>query len=275
MSDIIQWASDTAIGNRDLNEDARRMAAFTKDGLYLLPKNGTWDLANGDLFFAVSDGMGGALHGERASRLGLDSFFEKLSRTHLETFTDTDHPSTADIMHLLDDLIQKAHSVVNHEAVNYAECEGMGATLTVLWLRANHESWLVHAGDSRLYSLTSEDDLKQISHDHTHAGFLYRRGKINEREQRSHPASHALTQALGGRIQYLYPQIERFEHKSDTRYLLCTDGILEGLWNKHISELMSVDEFKSEEVMNQLLEKSLKDGGNDNSTLICVGPGQS
>ena len=45
----------------------------------------------------------------------------------------------------------------------------------------------------------------QVTHDHSHVGWLRRKGELNEREARMHPRRNALQQALGAGNQFVEP----------------------------------------------------------------------
>ena len=59
-------------------------------------------------------------------------------------------------------------------------------------------SILGHVGDSRFYQMT-ENDLQQVSQDHSPVGTLLRAKIINEAEALKHPKKHLLSQALGAK----------------------------------------------------------------------------
>ena len=49
--------------------------------------------------------------------------------------------------------------------------------------------------------------IKQLTEDDTHVGWLFRNGKINEYEARTHPRRNVLQKALGGDNQFVDPQV--------------------------------------------------------------------
>ena len=96
-----------------------------------------------------------------------------------------------------------------------------------------------HIGDSRIYYLPArEGGIKQLSHDDTHVGWLFRNGKFNEREARTHPRRNVLQKALGGGNQFVDPQVGAVGYEPGDLFLLCTDGLVEGLYNDHLVELL-------------------------------------
>ena len=73
-------------------------------------------------------------------------------------------------------------------------------TLSLSWFTPGR-MYFGHIGDSRIYYLASRTGaLKQLSQDDTHVGWLFRQGKISEREAREHLRRHALQKALGARL---------------------------------------------------------------------------
>ena len=81
---------------------------------------------------------------------------------------------------------------------SYEECKGMGATLSLCWFTPE---WLhfAHVGDSRIYRMQRGGKLCQLSHDHSHVGWLRRSGRISELEARVHPRRNALRPSARGR----------------------------------------------------------------------------
>jgi len=69
------------------------------------------------------------------------------------------------------------------------------------------------------------------------AGF-FRKGQINEREARYHPRRTALQKALGGGNQFVDPQVGAVTYETGDIFLLCTDGLVEGLYDNELVELL-------------------------------------
>src|ERR1017187_1761950 len=91
-------------------------------------------------------------------------------------------------------------------------------------------SGLTHVGRSRIYYLPRDGGLTQLTHDHSHVGWLRRNGQINERESRTHPRRNALQQALGAGNQFIEPHIGAVAYRLGDRFLICSDGLNDGLW---------------------------------------------
>jgi len=65
-----------------------------------------------------------------------------------------------------------------------------------------------------------------------------RTGQINEREARTHPRRNLLQKALGGGNQFVDPQVGAIACERGDIFLLCTDGLTEGLSDSQLSELL-------------------------------------
>lgn len=147
----------------------------------------------------------------------------------------------------------------------------MGATLSMCWFSPG---WMhfCHVGDSRIYYLPREGELKQLTDDHTHAGWLHRQGKINEREARRHADKNQLQQVLGGKCRRIQPQIGSVGVEPGDRFILCTDGVVDGVWNRRIEELMRQPppRFAELEPARRLFQDALEESGRDNITAVVV-----
>jgi protein phosphatase len=228
----VRWTGITDRGRiRQNNEDAFLALAIDRQGVHHLGKVGESSLESSDFIFAVSDGMGGANAGEFASRIAVDRITRLMARTF--------HAAAQGLATGFSDILSELYSQVHHDLLrlgnSYEECAGMGATLSLGWLTPG---WLyfAHVGDSRIYHLPACGGMQQITHDHTHVGWQRRTGRINEREARTHPGRNSLQQALGAGHQIVDPQIGALTLQPGDRLLLCTDGLVDGLWDRRIEE---------------------------------------
>ena len=143
----------------------------------------------------------------------------------------------------------------------------MGTTLSLCWLTPG---WLYfgHIGDSRIYHLPAAGGLLQLSHDHSHVGWLRRNGELNEREARLHPRRNVLHQALGAAHQFIEPQFGAIPCAPGDRFLLCSDGLTDGLWDAQIEEIIRTP--GSGPVAERLIAAALSASGKDNITALVV-----
>jgi len=213
------------------------------------------------LVLAVSDGMGGGSAGELASRLVL-SWVKRNSTELYETLQDADTDRTSNV---LNRLMNEAHNGLNDLAATESSLKGMGATLTLVWLTPG-ELAFAHIGDSRLY-LRRSGKTTQLTQDHSRAWAEWKRGGLTEYAYRAHPRRSALSDALGGGHNNILPQIECRSLQDGDRLLLCTDGIIDGLWEKGLAaELSSGGEAK--ECSFQILRRARESSSRDDATVI-------
>jgi len=261
----LRWSGLTHPGKvRPNNEDAFLALSFDAAEVRFLGKVGSASLEESDFVFAVSDGMGGANSGEFASRIAVD----KITRLLPRSFRQRAQGRPPDFQDVLPELFTAIHRDLTTLARSYAECSGMGATLTMAWFAPG---WLyfAHIGDSRLYYLPREGPLKQLSRDDSQVGWMRRNGKLSEREARTHPRKNVLNKALGGGHQFVDPQIGAVSCQAGDRFLLVTDGVTDGLWDHHLEEILRHPDHiitPAQQMINEALERS----GRDNTTAVVV-----
>jgi protein phosphatase len=266
---LLKWSGCTDRGKvRPNNEDAFLALRFDGTEVQRLRKTGDASTAKTDFAFAVSDGMGGALAGEYASRIAIEKITTMLPRSFKQSATGF----VTDYDDVLGELFGEVHKALVYLGTSYEECEGMEATLTLCWFSPG---WMHfgHIGDSRLYYLPAkENKIKQLTHDDTHVGWLFRNGKINEREARNHPRRSVLQKALGGGNQFVDPQLGAVGYESGDVFLLCTDGLVEGLYDEHVVEILR-EPARAEpgsDYAQRLVKESIEKSGRDNTTALII-----
>src|SRR5277367_1395522 len=142
----------------------------------------------------------------------------------------------------------------------------MTATMSLCWFTPGR-MYFGHVGDSRIYYLAARSGaMLQLTHDDTHVGWLFRNGRINEREARNHPRRNLLQKALGGGNQFIDPQVGAVAYETGDIFLLCTDGLVDGLHDSQLAELIRSPDSTEAEVnpAQRLVEASLRNCGRDN-----------
>ena len=193
-----------------------------------------------DFAFAVCDGMGGAKAGEFASQIAVEKITTLLPRAFQQSAQRTERR-----------LRRRAGGTVRRRSIarwfivggSYEECHGMQTTLSLCWFTPG---WMYfgHIGDSRIYHLPArKNEIKQLTQDDTHVGWLLRNGQINEHEARTHPRRNVLQKALGGGNQFVDPQVGAVACERGDLFLLCTDGLVEGLYDSQLAEHLRESDF--------------------------------
>ena len=261
----LRWSGLTDIGRfRSNNEDAFLTLSFDSSHMHHLGRSGNASLADTDFVFGVSDGMGGARSGEFASRITVD----KVTRLLPRGFRRSAGGSRQGFSDILKEIVAAIHQDLTKMGQSYEECAGMGTTLSLAWLTPG-ALYFCHVGDSRIYRLAAGGEFTQLTHDHSHVGWLRRNGQLNEREARAHPRKNALNQVLGAGHQFVEPQLGAVACQPGDRFLFCTDGLVDGLWDRRIGELLQAP-ATGEDFARPFVTEAVASSGRDNVTAIIV-----
>jgi len=260
----LRWSGLTHRGHvRPNNEDTFLALRFDGHEVNYLGKTGEDSWVKTDFVFAVSDGMGGANSGEFASRITVDKIAKLMPRGYRAAAPG---PASG-----FDTTLRELFGAIHYDLIklgqSYEECRGMGTTLSLCWLTPG---WLYfgHIGDSRIYHLPTGGGLHQLSHDHSHVGWLRRNGQLNERDARLHPRRNVLHQALGAGHQFIEPQFGALPCAPGDRFLICSDGLTEGLWDSNLDEIVRGP--ASGPAAQRLITAALERAGKDNITALVI-----
>ncbi|MFM2095916.1 MAG: Serine/threonine phosphatase stp [Planctomycetota bacterium] len=262
----VRWSGRTDRGRfRPNNEDAFLAIAFSTRDFYYLAASGEVAADDNDFVFAVSDGMGGERSGEFASKFALDNITRLMPRR----FQISPRHRNLGIGECLTDLFMGTHRQISTLGQSYAQGRNMGATLSMLWYIGGTVHF-GHVGDSRIYHLPRQGGISQLTEDHTHVGWLRRSGKLNEREARQHPRKNVLSQSLGASNQFVKPQVGSVPAEPGDRFLLCTDGVIEGLWDRGLEELLRSPSTgdRGQSPASRIVEAAVAESGRDNATAV-------
>ena len=259
---ILHWAALTHSGSRKpRNDDSLIAFASSPAGAETLEQSGARSLENHDLVFAVSDGMGGGNAGDLASSLLL----QRMSEIIPETFKTAAAGFYPDCLDHLADAIRSVHCHINEAASDHNH--GMAATLALAWFTPNN-LYIANAGDSRVY-ISRNGQLEQLTRDHTAAWGQWKRGEISEIQYRSHPRRSALYEVVGGGHPNVCPHFAAIPFQPGDRFLICSDGLIDGVWERHIANALAATTLPAE-TTHTLLKRAIDNSGIDDTTLIVV-----
>ncbi|MCG6939023.1 MAG: protein phosphatase 2C domain-containing protein [Gammaproteobacteria bacterium] len=244
MSDItirqpIHWTSAQAsnVGMvREVNEDS----------VLSLPENRLW---------AVADGMGGYEAGNVASNMivkALDSMTIKSSSLH-------------EIIDNVEDSLIDANRRILEYADTRLQGRTLGSTVVTLIIKG-HAAICLWAGDSRLYRYR-DNQLVQLSRDHSHVAELVSAGIISAEEAENHPNSNIITRAIGTNTDICI-DIDVFSARPGDKFLLCSDGLYNMLSKDEIASTIAA--YTVNEAVAMLIQKTLDNGAKDNVSVILV-----
>jgi protein phosphatase len=260
---MLHWAALTHSGSRKPRNDDS-LIAFASDpkGATTLQQSGCHSLEKHDLVFAVSDGMGGGNAGDLASSLLLT----RMSEIIPETFKIAASGFFPDCLEHLTDAIHSVHEHINAAAA-CDRTRGMAATLALAWFTPAN-LYIANVGDSRIY-ISRGGHLEQLSRDHTSAWGQWKRGEIPEIQYRSHPRRSALYEVIGGGHARVCPHFAAIPFQTGDRFLICSDGLIDGVWERHISEALAAPADPGQ-TAHRLLKRAINNSGIDDTTLIVV-----
>ena len=221
--------------------------------------------------YIVSDGMGGHLAGEVASRIAVELINKSFKRWVKEKAPLDEifgHPDTSLTTqgNYIFGSIKLANRVLYEMAMEYTQYHGMGTTVTILFVTPDLII-AANVGDSRIYMIR-DGHLERLSRDHTIVTEQVEMGLMTEEEAETSPLRHILTRNLGS-TENVEADIFEIVPSSNDRFMLCSDGLTDLVSDEEILEVAQ-DESDPGQLCHQLVEKVLKRGAHDNTTVVCV-----
>lgn len=207
----------------------------------------------GPRLLLVADGMGGHAAGELASSIAIATVAD----------LDVHPPINADVLTALAECIDRTGEAISEIIAEDSALTGMGTTITGLYWLGGRIA-VVHVGDSRAYMLRDQE-LVQLTHDHTYVQTLVDSGRITEAEAAVHPRRSLLMRALDG-VNPVEADLSVREARAGDRYLLCTDGLSGVLSDGEIASILGSGEPTG--VVTRLVDLALERGAPDNVTVV-------
>lgn len=209
-------------------------------------------------FCILADGMGGHNAGEVASQNAVKFIAEELNK--MMENNDTEIPGG----------LIKAMSYANEKVYTMAALNpihsGMGTTVVAAYVDGD-TAYVANVGDSRAYAVR-DDEIFQITTDHSVVAELVRCGSITPEEARRHPQKNIITRAVGTDTS-VRTDVFEYDYAPDDILLLCSDGLSTMLEDKEILAIVK-NGNTSEEIVASLIDAAKEYGGLDNITVICV-----
>jgi protein phosphatase len=217
--------------------------------------------AQGDqgCLLAVTDGMGGALAGEVASRMAVESVRELLM--NLQTHSTYQRFPFCERLRFA---IEITNLRIHYESLNRAEYSGMGATFTAAGLYGD-TAYFAQIGDSRAYLMRGRR-IKQITRDQSLVGQLVEAGHLTEEEAERHAYKNVILQALGA-TPYINVALNSLQLRNGDTLLLCSDGLSNKVRGEEMSQVIE-QSSSLEEACERLVDLANERGGEDNITVL-------
>ena len=220
-----------------------------------------FDLGDKGLVLVVSDGMGGALAGDVASRMAVDSVREMLVGNGGEDACD---PSV-DLVECLKNATVYANLAIHVRSQEDSRCAGMGATFTGAAVKGNSLD-LVQVGDSRGYVIR-RDQIRLATKDQSLVQQLVDVGQISETEAETHMFRNVILQALGAQSE-VTPVTGKIRLRQGDLVLLCSDGLSGKLRAEDIQQIVVGSDGDLAKACDALIDEANNRGGEDNITVV-------
>ena len=227
--------------------DPGKVRARNEDAFLDCPQQGLW---------VVADGMGGHQGGDIASQLIVAS----LAELPVQDDFDERLNGIRQCLHWLNRRLGQELTVTagRHDSI-------MGSTVVALLLEGNRAA-CIWAGDSRCY-LWRGQRLYQLSKDHSLQQQLIDEQNMSVEDARAHPSAHALTRAVGAAEQLKLEVLELEVYPGDA-FLLCSDGLYQGLTSDAIGNALSLAVPRV--ALERLFDAALRGSARDNLTAVVI-----
>lgn len=205
--------------------------------------------------FVVADGMGGHKAGDFASRMSVENFVDYILKAEPDK-----------LIRIMDDGIHYINELVVDKAEQHSELSGMGTTFVAAFME-DGTLYVANVGDSRLYLI--DDEINQVTEDHSYVSDMVRAGEITKEEAKHHPNKNIITRAIGAswdiRVDFFEVDLEPGD-----RILMCSDGLSNMVEDDELLRIAKSSDPK--EAVDLLIEEAKKNGGYDNITAIIIDP---
>ena len=204
--------------------------------------------------YIVAYGMGGHQAGDYASKCTVETMVREIRGCFEKS-----------PIRILSKAIRIANDQVRKKAREDESLLGMGTTVVAATCLGKYLQ-VANVGDSRLYIIN--DEVRQITRDHSLVEEMVRMGGIDREAARNHPDKNIITRAIGARdtieIDFFHEEL-----KSGDIVLMCSDGLTNMLEDEEIGRILR-SQGTIEERAEELIEAANQNGGRDNIAVIVI-----
>ena len=212
--------------------------------------------------FAVADGVGGAQSGEVASQTAIETLDEAFRK----------HEAGDDAEDLMEIAFQRANLAIHEMSRQRHKLAMMATTIVALHIDGARAT-LGHVGDSRIYRLTPDGELRRETDDHSVVEEEVRAGRMTEAEAQHHPNKNIISRALGAEAN-VEADTCLVDVAPGSIFLLCSDGITRHVPDDELRDLL-LSEPDLHRVCDELKRRCYERGAEDNLTAVLVRVGAS
>lgn len=206
--------------------------------------------------FVVADGMGGYNGGGIASEYATRTIVDVI-RNSRETVTRK----------LFEEAINAANKAVLKKAMEDSDLSGMGTTLVLASISGDCLT-VANIGDSRLYII--DDEIRQITTDHSYVEEMIRVGGLDRESARNHPKKNIITRAVGAEEKIKADYFTVKLHEGQT-ILMCSDGLSNMVEDDEMLRIVKSQRDIAGKA-EALVDEANANGGRDNIAVVVVEP---
>ena len=217
---------------------------------------------DGTAWAIVCDGMGGPKGGEIAAEIAVSTVKRQWEMSY------SSEMRADSIQNMMHESALLANNKIFQSACKRPDLIGMGTTMvSCIWRKDT--LFVLHAGDSRLYSYTEKaGELTQLTHDHSMVQNLVDHGEITKDQANRHPERNLITKAVGVKENFC-PDFTKIGMPPAASLLLCTDGLNSECDDAQIQQLLQKNR-SPQDAVGACINEALKQGGHDNITAVFI-----
>ncbi len=219
------------------------------------------------MLYVVADGMGGHLGGDFASKMAVETIVETINSLEDDpemTLQEGDIDVRAgDPQSYLRYAVGLASKRIFDKANEEVSLKGMGTTAVALFFR-NNKVYVANVGDSRGYRIRNEN-IQQITKDHSLVGEQIRAGILSEEDARVHRLKNIITRSVGFQ-ESVEADVDIRVIREGDRFLLCSDGLSNLILDDEIRDVVATNNIET--ACKRLVDIANERGGDDNITVV-------
>lgn len=227
---------------------------------YLWPPPGVATPA--DKIFIVCDGVGGAEHGELASKM-----IAEFAGAYL-----LNAPADSLSQEMINDMLGKAQEKLVAHARHYALNPDMATTFSLLVLQ-HQKAFIAWCGDTRAYHIRN-GVIQYKTSDHSLVNSLVKNGSITEEEAAVHPQRNIILKAIKADLSPIEADAVWIDDVQDGDFfVLCTDGVMENIKDTILTTLLASENFSQNGIID-LFQKYCYGKTRDNYSMYLLQTGK-
>lgn len=232
--------------------DVGRKRQMNQDYIFASEKK----IGNLPNLFIVADGMGGYNGGGFAS-----CYATEVIRKVIENSSETNPRKLFEIA------LITANSEIRKKAFENPDLERMGTTAVIASVIGDCLQ-IANVGDSRLYVFN--DEIRQVTVDHSFVEEMIRVGTLDKESARTHPKKNIITRAIGA-DDFIIPDYFTLKLDKNDKILMCSDGLSNMISDEGILDIVK-NGSDIESTAKCLVDTANKNGGLDNIAVIVIDP---